>query len=222
MPSIVSQLAASCNFTSRAFRPLIAVAQARRAGSALAVTLVLALITVWWGFATASLPSASPGARIPLYRFMAMGTAIVPVLALYSPLHDLEGPATDQYWRTERVYLALMAATSSVVYLALASITLPATTLVLVGRSIFGWIGLALVSGRVLGWRLAWVLPVATIFVLLYWGSVDHGYGYRWWEFSARPHDDIAALLVSVVLLAAGAAAMWATPWRLRARHRSR
>ncbi|GGM32395.1 hypothetical protein GCM10012279_59180 [Micromonospora yangpuensis] len=87
--------------------------------------------------------------------------------------------------------------------------------LAVIARSWLAWLGLALLAGAILGWRLAWTLPAATAVVLWYWGYSGNQ-EYRWWEFSARPHDDLPSFLLSVALLAVGLTAYAATPWRLR------
>jgi hypothetical protein len=151
-----------------------------------------------------------------MWRMIAMGAAVLPVLSLTSPLADLEVAATHRLRSMQRCYLAGLSMGCAAMYLAICAIALPPAVLAITGRSWIAWFGLALIAGAILGWRLAWTLPSAVAAILWYWG-----YGgdqqYRWFEFSARPHDDLSSLLLSAGLLVAGIVAYAATPWR---RHR--
>ncbi|MFV2097707.1 hypothetical protein ACFHW1_19865 [Micromonospora sp. LOL_014] len=85
----------------------------------------------------------------------------------------------------------------------------------MIARSWLAWTGLALLSGMWLGWRLAWTGPALVAVILFYWGTSRQG-EYFWWEFTARPGDDLASLLLSAAILAIGLGAYAATPWRRR------
>jgi hypothetical protein len=177
---------------------------------------VAGALTAWIGLRVAAVPVAvdGGGGTVPMWRVLTMGVGILPALSLHSSLADLETMGTPAHRSTERRYLLCMFLACAGIYAAIAALTLELSSLAVIARSLAGWLGLALVSGRLLGWRLAWVLPVATLCVLLYWGGgvTTHA----WWEFSARPHDDVPSLLLSACLLGGGALAFWATPWRRR------
>src|SRR5690606_42079846 len=102
----------------------------------------------------------------------------------------------------------------ALIYLGLSGASPPVTALGVAARGWMAGLGLALLGAAVLGWRLAWVLPAVAAVIVIYWGYM--GDGYAWWEFSARPHDDLLSLILSVGLLAVGVAAYSATPWRRR------
>lgn len=188
---------------------------ARRAWTVLVAVVLLGALTAWFGAQTAMVPAAVEGglAAIPLWRLLAMGAAVLPVLALHSRLADLEVVATQRLRRHQRTYLCAMSLGCATIYLGISATTLHPLVLVIMGRSWLAWWGVALVAGALLGWRLAWTLPAVMSVGFAYWGYHD---GYRWWEFSARPHDDLPSLALSVGLLAAGLAAYAATPWRRR------
>jgi hypothetical protein len=183
----------------------------------LVAAALLGALTAWLGTRVASVPTATDEATtvIPLWRLLAMGAAVLPVLAVHSRLADLEVVATRRLRLYQRAYLCAMSAAGATIYFGLSAITLPPDVLATIGRSWLGWCGLALLAGALLGWRLAWTLPVTAGVVLAYWGHRG-GEQYQWWEFSARPPDDLPSLLLSLTLLSCGLAAYWATPWRRR------
>ncbi|MEO3779968.1 hypothetical protein ABGB16_24680 [Micromonospora sp. B11E3] len=189
----------------------------RPARSVLAVTVLLGGLAAWFGLVQTPIPTAVEASRatIPLWRMIAMGAAVLPVLALTSPLADLEVVATQHLMSMQRRYLTGLSLGCLAIYLAICAIVLHPAVLAITARAWTAWFGLALIAGSILGWRLAWTLPAATAVVLWYWG-----YGgnqrYHWWEFSARPYDDLPSLFLSASLFAAGVAAYAATPWRRR------
>lgn len=188
---------------------------ARPARSVLVAAALLGALTAWLGTRQASVPVAQTEgtAIIPLWRMLAMGAAVLPVLALHSRMADLEVVPTRRLRAWQRCYLAGMNLGCAALYLGISATALHPLVLVIIGRSWLGWCGLALIAGALLGWRLAWTLPATVSVVLIYWGYQGEG-KYHWWEFSARPHDDLPSLLLSAALLAAGLVAYSATPWR--------
>lgn len=189
----------------------------RRARSFLLAAVVLGALTVWRGTSAAPVPTAVElgQATIPIWRLLAMGAGVLPVLALHSQLADLEVVATRRLRSYQLRYLGGMSLACLVVYLGISAVVIQPLLLVIMARSWLAWFGLALVAGVVLGWRMAWTLPALAAAVLIYWGY-QRGGRYEWWEFSARPHDDVSSLLVSLVLFGVGLAAYWLTPWRRR------
>ncbi|QOC94174.1 hypothetical protein [Micromonospora craniellae] len=197
--------------------PLRLFLAVRPARTVLAVTVLLGALTAWFGLVQTTIPMAVQEGKptIPLWRMIAMGAAVLPVLALTSPLADLEQVTTQRLRSMQRRYLAGLSVGCAAIYLFICSIMLHPAVLTITARSWIAWFGLALIAGAILGWRLAWTLPSGTALVLWYWGYSGNQH-YQWWEFSARPHDDLPSLVLSVALLAAGLAAYAATPWRRR------
>ncbi|MDP9793614.1 hypothetical protein J2S43_002126 [Catenuloplanes nepalensis] len=199
------------------FSPMRAFIAARLGWGALAACAVLGLLTAAIGGQDAPIPTALENgtAVVPMWRLFAMGAGVVPVLGLYSRLHDLELPG-DPLRRAQHRYLAAIVVLCAATYLAIAAAGLHPLVLLMIARSLPGWLGLALISGRLFGWRLAWIAPVLASIVLNYWGSGEVPGTYRWWEFTARPHDDPTAAGISLVLGAAGLLGYLITPWHLR------
>jgi hypothetical protein len=200
--------------TTNGFSPLKAFIAVRRARSALAATILCGALSSWLGLYNTSLPTVDNARTIiPLWRLLALAAAVPPIVSLHSQLADLEVVSSRVLRLYQRTYLAGMSFTCALIYLGISALTLPPEILVVIARSLLAWSGLALVAGVLLGWRLAWTLPITVAVVLWYWGYAGNDH-YRWWEFSARPYTDVPSLIVSLALLAVGMVAYWATPWR--------
>ena len=199
------------------WRPARAFAAARRPGTVLAGAFVTAVVVALLGTVEAPLPAVveEGQARIPIWRLLTLAVAVLPVLALHSPLAELEAVATGRFRRAQRIHLAATVLGSVLVFLGGAAIGLHPLVLLVIARAWLAWFGLALIAGVLLGWRLAWTLPALVAVILFYWGFAAGE--YRWWEFTARPPDDPASLLLSLALLGAGLIAYGVTPWRRRA-----
>ncbi|MER7169677.1 hypothetical protein ABT336_26955 [Micromonospora sp. NPDC000207] len=195
--------------------PLRLYLAVRPTRSILAGTVLLGALTAWVGQVQTPLPSAAQDGStlVPIWRLIAMAAAILPILALTSPLADLEALATRRLRTMQRRCLASLGTGCALLYLAISATTLPPAVTAVIARSWLAWSGLALLAGACLGWRLAWTLPAATAVTFQYWGTKG-SQGYHWWEFSARPYDDPYSLLLSLTLLTAGLTAYAATPWR--------
>jgi hypothetical protein len=197
--------------------PIRSFLAARQARPVFAAMILLGTLTAWLGTREASLPSlvAQGRAVIPLWRMLAMGAAVMPVISLQSRLADLEVVTTRSLRRLERLYMIGAGTGCAVIYLGISATTLHPLLLLVIARSWLAWFGLAVIAGVALGWRLAWTLPIALAAALWFWG-MQNGGGYRWWEFSARPYDDVPSLVLSIGIFAAGLITYWATPWRRR------
>lgn len=198
------------------FSPTAAFLWARRAWIPLIIAAVAGAVAAWAGHRAAAVPSVADNATLPLWRLLTMGVGILPVLGLHSHLGTLEAMGTPVRHRAERWYLTAMVAAVHVLFLGIAAAGLPLDVLATAVRSIPGWLGLALLSGRAWGWRSAWILPVVTMCGLTFWGGGDGPADFSWWEFSARSHDDPRTLLLSAAIGLAGLVAYAVTPWRLR------
>ena len=97
---------------------------ARRATSVLSATVITGALTAWLGLYQASLPAAFQTGRstIPIWRLLALGAAVVPVVALHSRLADLELVATRRFRHYQRIYLGGMSLGCAAIHLGISAI----------------------------------------------------------------------------------------------------
>ncbi|MGN9766030.1 hypothetical protein ACTMS2_12775 [Micromonospora sp. SD12] len=126
---------------------------------------------------------------------------------------SLEHVVTARLRRFQDGFLLGLSVTCLVVFLGLAAAELPLVSLATAVRAWLGWFGLALLSARMFGWRLAWTGPAVAVVAALYWGYAGSG-RYEWWDFSAHRFDDPSSLALCLVLLGVGCTSYWLTPWR--------
>ncbi|MGC5031646.1 hypothetical protein [Micromonospora sp. DT229] len=196
------------------FRPTIRFAAARHGLAALLLAAALGLTTAWIGADEMYVPSSTPTGEtlMPLWKPLSMGAAVIPVLGLYSSLRDLEVVTTARLRRMENLYLAATSGLGAMVFVGLAAVALTASQLFPMIRSLPTWFGLALLSGRVAGWRLAWVLPLTAGTMLIYLAPGDQN---EWWDIT-EPTGTWAAYGLSLGCLLVGLGAYWLTAWRRR------
>lgn len=182
--------------------------------SLLMVVAIGATIALWGSHSTA-VPSAagSSGSTVEYWRLLSLGSAVVPALGLASPMAALEQAAAEPYWRLQALVLTSQVALSTAIVSGAAGIGVGAEASVAVARASLAWCGLAMISGRLMGWNASWILPVGSLCVLVYWGSSGDG-TYRWWEFTAQPAADLSSAVLAGLLCAAGVVSYALTAWR--------
>ena len=189
---------------------------ARKFHWSLLMLLTIGAVIAVWGSYSSAVPSASDyrGNSVQYWRLLSLGSAILPVLGLASPMAALEEAAAEPYWRLQAVVLTAQVALSTAIVSGATGLAVDTGAALAVARASLAWFGLAMISGRIMGWNSAWILPVGSLCVLLYWGSSSDG-GYRWWEFTARPASDGSTAALAGVFLAAGVASYVLSPWRM-------
>ncbi|MDG4782018.1 hypothetical protein O7614_20370 [Micromonospora sp. WMMD961] len=188
-----------------------------------AMALIGVVVGVW-GSIEAPTPTATDtgGASVEFWRLLAVGSASLPVLTLSSPLEALEATGGSSFHRLRSLVLCGVFAISSGCILTAAAVGVDAAVTPLIARALLAWFGLALISGRVLGWTYSWILPWATLCVLLYWGHSSSSGDFHWWEFTAQPIGHLPSTLLAVGLFTAGVAAYNLSPWRIHRFRRAR
>ncbi|MGK5444855.1 hypothetical protein ACSNN7_23930 [Micromonospora sp. URMC 105] len=183
----------------------------------LTVMVLIGVVVGGWGAFEAPTPAATDtgGATVEFWRLLAVASASLPVLTLASPMEALEAAGGTAYHRLRSMVLGAAFACSSGCILTAAAVGVDPAVTPLIVRALLAWFGLALVSGRVLGWNYSWILPWGALSVLLYWGHSSSTRDYRWWEFSAQPAGHLPSWLLAGGLFAAGVAAYALSPWRL-------
>ncbi|MFJ2671378.1 hypothetical protein [Streptomyces sp. NPDC087525] len=77
-------------------------------------------------------------------------------------------------------------------------------------RSLLIWLGLALLSVRLLGHQLGWIIPLASALFLIW-------YPHNRWDWTSNSAADLLSWAVAAMALCVGVAATAATPWRRKA-----
>ncbi|MFF5230962.1 hypothetical protein [Dactylosporangium sp. NPDC000521] len=164
-------------------------------------------------------PAPSEGVRggilgVPGWRFLAVGVTFGPILFSQSPFGEMEA-ATGKNWRQVELLVLLVNIVACVTLFTVTCwVTFNGPTALLILRGIVGWMGIALASGRILGWKAGWVGPLAVLPVVVYWG---HGStGYRWWDFTSLPPANPGSWVVVGCLAAFGATTYVFSKWRWR------
>ncbi|MEU7911442.1 hypothetical protein [Microbispora bryophytorum] len=139
--------------------------------------------------------------------------AVLAAGSLHSAMASLEQTATGRLLKAEVVQLAAAL---------LLGAALIGTTTVVAGsaggaaeavRNLMLYAGLALVSGRLFGRSLSWIVPIAGFVVVDFWGS--DGNHPHWWAWQFQAYDSRASWVAAGVALVCGVAALLLPP-RLR------
>lgn len=207
---------ASNELKREAVGPIIFLRSRRTVSGTVVVCLIALCLIIMGSDEFASPTVASEGVeKIPIWRFLVAATAIVPALLLHSPFGEIESVRGREVRRFEHFYLSGLAFTFLVMIVVASTLTSGWQVGLISGRGFVGWLGIALISGRIFGWRLSWCIPSIMMLIFIYWGQIGHGQ-YYWWEFSARPVADAISLGLAVSILIVGSLAYWLDQWRLR------
>ncbi|MEW1610811.1 MULTISPECIES: hypothetical protein [unclassified Streptomyces] len=154
-------------------------------------------------------PEFTDGATpIPVWTLLSSFAAVLPCLCLHTPMGELEAMGGKVYERRRLARFFLAAVASCLAHLAVLALFAPDRTLAAVALALPGWLGLALLSGRVLGWRQSWLLPTVYLAVVGSTGAKDASGRSVWWDFTEGfTAGGLATVTGTAVLLACGTAA---------------
>ncbi|MFF1781928.1 hypothetical protein [Streptomyces virginiae] len=192
---------------------LLRYARAHRGVAVLSATAAVALLSAFFGGTHIALPSIGSGGvttGVPFRHELPLLSAVFLTAALDGSMsaHDeIGGSAMHRFRLHYCVALTLTACALSFTTEALAVSTEAGIVFI---RSLLIWLGLALLSVRLLGHQLGWIIPLASAFFLIW-------YPLNWWDWTSRSATDFFSWAVAVLALFLGAAATAATPWRRRA-----
>lgn len=187
----------------------------------LAVGLSAATATAYWAASRELvLPAATTQGWVEMASmvFTAVPFAALTAGSLHSSMASLEQAASAVLRRAELTQLALLTLLSCGLFSAATYAggnEVHGGTLAEAVRNLLLYLGMALLSARLFGRSLAWVLPLADFVVAGYWGTHDGGVP-RWWAWQFHSYTGLPAWTATFGMLVAGSAAMWFSPWRLR------
>lgn len=187
-------------------RLLLRVVVSRRVPLALLFGTILSVAVAIWGQIEAPLPNVTGEGEgvVPAWRILALAIGILPTTLLQSPFAALEEVRTKRIHAFEIAVLACVVTSLWIIFLAFASFAVSTGVLVVMLRSLCGWLGLALLSGLLLGWRLVWVLPIGVFCICILFGVPSETGSYPWWDFSAAPSHQVFPAMVSGGLMTCG------------------
>lgn len=188
-------------------------ARVHRCISVLATTAAIALLSAFFGGTHIALPSIGSGGvttGVPFRHELPLLSAVFLTAALNGDMsaHDEMGASAMHRFRLKYcIGLTLTACALSFITEALAVSTEAGVIFI---RSLLIWLGLALLSVRLLGHQLGWIIPLASAFFLIW-------YPHNWWDWTSNPATDRFSWAVAVLALSLGVAATAATTWRRKA-----
>ncbi|MCX5307323.1 MULTISPECIES: hypothetical protein [Streptomyces] len=191
---------------------LLRYARVHRGVAVLSATAAVALLSAFFGGTHIALPSIGSGGvttGVPFRHELPLLSAVFLTAALDGSMsaHDeIGGSAMHRFRLHYCVGLTLTACALSFTTEALAVSTEAGIVFI---RSLLIWLGLALLSVRLLGHQLGWIIPLASAFFLIW-------YPLNWWDWTSNSATDFFSWAVAVLALSLGAAATAATPWRRR------
>ncbi|MFC4517326.1 hypothetical protein [Streptomyces ehimensis] len=176
-------------------------------------TAAIALLSAFFGGTHIALPSIGSGGvttGVPFRHELPLLSAVFLTATLDGAMsaHDEMGGFAMHRFRF-RYCTALTLITCAFSLSAEALAVGPEAGVVFI-RSLLIWFGLALLSVKLLGHQLGWIIPLASAFFLIW-------YPHNWWDWTANPASDFFSWAVAVIALSAGVAATAATPWRRKA-----
>ncbi|WP_240138959.1 hypothetical protein [Streptomyces sp. MUM 178J] len=189
-------------------RTVLAFARCRGLHRAAGVALLVALAATAFSAQRVAVPQLRylVDFSVPVAEVVPLAHAVVLATTLFSPMADLEETAAQPMSRHRAAYLAVLLA------LAAGLTALPlltgATAEVFgaAARNVVGYLGLGMISARLFGSGLAWLLPLAVFGPTLLLGVAADNTPEPW-AWSLHTASSTPAAVVAVLLWLTGAAA---------------
>lgn len=175
--------------------------------------VILTVCDVAFGSQILTFPGHAKG--VPMRRELPIAFAALAASSLHSRMDDLEcaAAAVRAY---ERWHLLTVSVAATLLVGGTEWVVSGPDLAVVLSRALLIWLGLALISGRLFGRRLSWILPVSTIFPLTFLNQDEVG-RVRWWDWTGQPMSALGCWAIAVLCVIAGLFAFFLTPWRLKA-----
>ncbi|MGY3337623.1 hypothetical protein ACVW0K_003722 [Streptomyces filamentosus] len=181
--------------------PALAHARSRNLPRAAAAAAVVAVATALFTRGQVDVPDFRHlvDYAVPVAAVVPVAYAVILGTTLHSPMADLEHVSArpfSLYRRLQLVGLTLFATVLAALPLAFG---LHAEVFAASVRNAAGYLGLALISARLFGSGLAWLLPLGTFGPTLLLG-VGADNTPEWWAWSIHPASSPGALTLAVLL----------------------
>ncbi|MYW44497.1 hypothetical protein [Streptomyces sp. SID161] len=141
---------------------------------------------------------------VPVAEVVPLAHAVILATTLFSPMADLEATSAQPMRRHRAVYLvallALALGLSALPLLAGATAEVTASA----ARNVVGYLGLAMISARLFGSGLAWLLPLGVFGPTLLLG-VGSDNTPETWAWSLHPATSASAMTLAAALWLTGA-----------------
>ena len=189
---------------------LLRYARVHRAVTILAGVTVVALLSAFFGGTRIALPSigsASLSTGVPYRQELPLLSAVFLTAAFGGAMSAHEETGTRTMHRVHNAYCIVLTLASCALSFGTEAFAVGPERGVVFVRSVLIWLGLALLSVRLLGQQLGWVVPMASAFLLIW-------YPLGWWDWTANPAADPLSWAFAGGALTMGTAAIAATPWR--------
>ncbi|MEU5901528.1 hypothetical protein [Streptomyces venezuelae] len=188
--------------------PVLSFVRCRGLPRAAGVALLVALAATAFAGQSVAVPEFRylVDFSVPVAEIVPLAHAVILATTLFSPMADLEQTSAQPMTRHRALYLVTLLA------LALGLTALPlvagATTDVFVSaaRNVIGYLGLAMLSARLFGSGLAWLLPLAMFGPTLLLG-VGSDNTPEPWAWSLHPSTHTPAMITAVLLWVLGTCA---------------
>ncbi|MFI6639253.1 hypothetical protein [Streptomyces sp. NPDC050504] len=189
---------------------LLRYARVHRGAAVLAGVSAVALLSAVFGGTRIALPSIGSGGvttGVPYRQELPLLTAVFLTAMLGGPMavHDAMGASAMH--RVRAAYCTALVLAACAVSFGVEAFAVGPEAGVVFVRSLLIWFGLALLSVRLLGHQLGWVVPLASAFFLVW-------YPGSWWDWTMKPAADLFGWAVAGGALFVGLAATAMTPWR--------
>lgn len=152
---------------------------------------------------------------VPMRRELPIAFASLAAGSLHSKMRQLELAGATTLRSYESRHLMAVYTATTVLVGGTELIVNGAESSVLLIRALLIWLGLAVLSGRIFGRSLSWILPVATIFPLTYLGQDETGRD-RWWDWTGQSAFSVLCWSLAICSTIVGLAAFYLTPWHIQ------
>ncbi|MFJ4770815.1 hypothetical protein ACIP88_17125 [Streptomyces uncialis] len=191
---------------------LLRYARAHRGMAVLASTSAVALLSALFGGTPIALPSIGSGGvttGVPFRHELPLLSAVFLTAALDGAMSAHNEMGASAMHRFRLAYCTGLTLTACAFSFGTEALAVGPEAGAVFVRSLLIWLGLALLSVRLLGHQLGWVIPLTSAFFLIW-------YPHSWWDWTSNPATDLFSWTVAATALSAGVAATATTPWRMK------